>query len=90
MSEKSSAWVRQNAGVISAEGSRIQWGMKAILRGMGKFGRILWRGLPFLLLLAAAVIVFVPQKSKEAEARTVVRVWNIDTFEGGKGSRTAF
>lgn len=64
--------------------------MKAILRGMGKFGRILWRGLPFLLLLAAAVIVFVPQKSKEAEARTVVRVWNIDTFEGGKGSRTAF
>ena len=57
---------------------------------MGKFGRILWRGLPFLLLLAAAVIVFVPQKSKEAEARTVVRVWNIDTFEGGKGSRTAF
>lgn len=57
---------------------------------MGKFGRILWRGLPFLLLLAAAVIGFVPQKSKEAEARTVVRVWNIDTFEGGKGSRTAF
>ncbi len=57
---------------------------------MGKFGRIFWRGLPFLLLLAAAVIVFVPQKSKEAEARTVVRVWNIDTFEGGKGSRTAF
>ena len=57
---------------------------------MGKFGRILWRGLPFLLLLAVAVIVFVPQKSKEAEARTVVRVWNIDTFEGGKGSRTAF
>ena len=57
---------------------------------MGKFGRILWRGLPFLLLLAAAVIVFVPQKSEKAEARTVVRVWNIDTFEGGKGSRTAF
>ena len=57
---------------------------------MGKFGRILWRGLPFLLLLAAAVIVFVPQKSEKAEARAVVRVWNIDTFEGGKGSRTAF
>lgn len=51
---------------------------------------MLWRGLPFLLLLAAAVIVFVPQKSENAEARTVVRVWNIDTFEGGKGSRTAF
>lgn len=60
------------------------------MRGMGKFGRMLWRGLPFLLLLAAAVIVFVPQKSEKAEARTVVRVWNIDTFEGGKGSRTAF
>ena len=64
--------------------------MKAFLRGIGKFGRMLWRGLPFLLLLAAAVIVFVPQKSEKAEARTVVRVWNIDTFEGGKGSRTAF
>ena len=51
---------------------------------------MLWRGLPFLLLLAAAVIVFVPQKSEKAETRTVVRVWNIDTFEGGKGSRTAF
>ena len=57
---------------------------------MGTFGRILWRGLPFLLLLTAAVIVFLPQKSKQAEARIVVRVWNIDTFEGGKGSRTAF
>ena len=51
---------------------------------------MLWRRLPFLLLLAAAVIVFVPQKSEKAETRTVVRVWNIDTFEGGKGSRTAF
>lgn len=49
-----------------------------------------WRGLPFLLLLAAAAIVFLPQKSEKAEARIVVRVWNIDTFEGGKGSRTAF
>lgn len=57
---------------------------------MGKFGRMFWRGLPFLLLLAAAAIVFLPQKSEKAEARTVVRVWNIDTFEGGKGSRTAF
>ena len=57
---------------------------------MGKVGRILWRGLPFLFVLAAAVLVFLPQKSGEAEARTVVRVWNIDTFEGGKGSRTAF
>ena len=60
------------------------------MRGMGKLGRILWRGLPFLFLLAAAVIVFVPQPSEQGEARTVVRVWNIDTFEGGKGSRTAF
>ena len=57
---------------------------------MGKFGYILWRGLPFALLLAAAVIVFLPQTAEKAEARTVVRVWNIDTFEGGKGSRTAF
>ena len=60
------------------------------MRGMGTFGRMLWRGLPFALLLAAAVIVFLPQTAEKAEARTVVRVWNIDTFEGGKGSRTAF
>lgn len=64
--------------------------MKAFLRRMGKYGRMFWRGLPFLLLLAAAAIVFLPQKSEKTEARTVVRVWNIDTFEGGKGSRTAF
>ena len=43
-----------------------------------------------MFVLTAAVLVFLPQKSGEAEARTVVRVWNIDTFEGGKGSRTAF
>ena len=60
------------------------------MRRMGKYGRMFWRGLPFLLLLAAAAIVFLPQKSEKAEARIVVRVWNIDTFEGGKGSRTAF
>ena len=60
------------------------------MRGIGKFGRILWRGLPFVFVLTAAVLVFLPQNSKQAEARTVVRVWNIDTFEGGKGSRTAF
>ena len=64
--------------------------MKAFWQRMGKVGRILWRGLPFLFVLTAAVLVFLPQKSGEAEARTVVRVWNIDTFEGGKGSRTAF
>ena len=46
------------------------------------------------LLLAAAVVLaaaFYPEPHPQEEAeRKVVRVWNIDTFEGGKGSRTSF
>ncbi len=30
------------------------------------------------------------QTSSNAAQKTVVRVWNVDTFEGGKGSRTSF
>ena len=47
--------------------------------------------LPFLL--AAALVLaclFYPQEGKAETVRRVVRVWNIDTFEGGTGSRTAF
>lgn len=40
--------------------------------------------------MLAAAVVLLPQDEGEAEARTVVRVWNVDTFEGGKGSRTSF
>ncbi len=45
-------------------------------------------------LLSAAVILlaaFFPAEKKEVEAeKRIVRVWNVDTFEGGRGSRTAF
>ena len=45
-------------------------------------------------MLAAAVVLaaaFYPAPEIQEETqRKVVRVWNIDTFEGGKGSRTSF
>ncbi len=57
-----------------------------------KAQKIVKTGLPFLL--AAALIFACAFYPKEEETpspvRQVVRVWNVDTFEGGKGSRTAF
>ncbi len=44
-------------------------------------------------LLSVAVLIGVALYPREAVAevqKRVVRIWNIDTFEGGKGSRTAF
>ena len=55
-----------------------------------KVWRILRRGAAWAVLLVALVIVLLPGERGEAAARTVVRVWNVDTFEGGKGSRTSF
>lgn len=52
--------------------------------------RIMRRGVAWGLVLLAVAVVLLPQGEGEAEARTVVRVWNVDTFEGGKGSRTSF
>lgn len=48
--------------------------------------------LPFCLIASiATAVVFFPRQEKIAEEeKRVVRVWNVDTFEGGKGSRTAF
>ena len=59
--------------------------MKGILRGI-------CRAVPFLLLAAVvlAVSLFPRQSAAEGESVRIVRVWNVDTFEGGKGSRTAF
>ena len=59
--------------------------MKGILRGI-------CRAVPFLLLAAVvlAVALFPRQSAAEGESVRIVRVWNVDTFEGGKGSRTAF
>lgn len=51
------------------------------------------RVLPFLLtaaILTAALLFPVPEaETGEAEPR-IVHIWNVDTFEGGKGSRSAF
>lgn len=59
--------------------------MKGILHGI-------CRAVPFLLLAAVvlAVALFPRQSAAEGESVRIVRVWNVDTFEGGKGSRTAF
>lgn len=48
--------------------------------------------LPFLLIgVFAALLLFLPWGERTiAKEKTVVEVWNVDTFEGGKGSRTAF
>ncbi len=50
--------------------------------------------LPFALIFAVIVAVaFYPRSKAEGngeEIKKVIRVWNVDTFEGGKGSRTSF
>lgn len=50
------------------------------------------RAVPFVLIAAVifSVAFFPHPKEAKAEAKRIVRVWNVDTFEGGKGSRTAF
>ncbi len=59
---------------------------------MKGFFRILWRALPYALLAAVLVAVVCYPRARAAEGETarILRVWNVDTFEGGKGSRTAF
>ncbi len=63
--------------------------MKGFLKeGLRRMGR----ALPFLLIaaLVAAVCFFPKEETPIGPVSRVVRVWNVDTFEGGKGSRTAF
>ncbi len=59
---------------------------------MRKLLRFVSRALPFLVSFAVILaLVFFPGEKGEAVAeKIVVRVWNVDTFEGGKGSRTSF
>lgn len=46
---------------------------------------------PFVLVIAIVVLsVFFPSYAEELPCPEVVRIWNVDTFEGGKGSRTNF
>lgn len=55
-------------------------------------GRYIASCLPFLLVFIFIIsFVFFPRETNEGEAaERVIRVWNVDTFEGGTGSRTAF
>ena len=50
--------------------------------------------LPFVLIFAVVfAVAFYPRSKEEGkseEVKKVIRVWNVDTFEGGKGSRTNF
>lgn len=57
-----------------------------------KFLHAVFTAAPFFLLAAAlvALMLFPVKKTEEAACKRVLTVWNVDTFEGGKGSRTAF
>lgn len=44
----------------------------------------------FSLIFALAFYPDTHKEGKSEEKKRVVRVWNVDTFEGGKGSRTNF
>lgn len=63
-------------------------------REMKKISAAVRRILPFFLLAAVFLgTLLYPQtkNSTQGEERArVVHIWNVDTFEGGKGSRTAF
>lgn len=56
-----------------------------------KVRKIIKTALPFFVILALFLACAFYQDPARAEAeRQVVLVWNVDTFEGGKGSRTSF
>ena len=57
-----------------------------------RFFGVALRVVPFALVAAVLLsVAFYPKKkAAQGEQKRVVRVWNVDTFEGGKGSRTSF
>lgn len=79
--------------LLNFTGSRriqLDWMKKNVLR---KIARLFVKILPFAMI--AAIILAVacyPRDADGTEAaeRRIVRVWCVDTFEGGKGSRTTF
>jgi len=57
----------------------------------------LCKGLAWWIALVAtlafslwSILSFFSKEQQESLPKTIVTVWNVDTFEGGKGSRTAF
>ncbi len=67
--------------------THIYIGMKA-----QKAKKLIFFFLPASIIIAALLcLLFFPKRNAEAhEEKRVVTVWNVDTFEGGKGSRTSF
>lgn len=57
-----------------------------------KILRSLLRAVPFVLIAVIILtLIFFPRHKKEEKTeKRVVLLWNVDTFEGGKGSRTSF
>lgn len=53
---------------------------------------LLKKVLPFVLVTALVLTIILYPRAAEAESAqpVVVSVWNVDTFEGGRGSRTSF
>ena len=50
------------------------------------------KALPFVLFaaLVLAIVLYPREAQTESAQPVVVSVWNVDTFEGGRGSRTSF
>ena len=57
-----------------------------------KLKKHFWTIFAYLLILAVvlAAAFFPRERSEEPVRQRIIRVWNVDTFEGGKGSRTSF
>lgn len=55
-----------------------------------KIREIFKRAIPFALIAVILIAAAFRPQPPEEEPPRVVRVWNVDTFEGGQGSRTAF
>ncbi len=55
------------------------------------FKKVFAAAIPFCLIAALIVALAVfPKEAQAQKQQCVVRVWNVDTFEGGRGSRTSF
>ncbi|MDE6059315.1 MAG: hypothetical protein K2G44_04660 [Clostridia bacterium] len=67
----------------------MKFGNNVKFRKLVKFSM---KALPFILVavIVLTVIFFPHPKADEPTQKRVVRIWNVDTFEGGKGSRTSF
>lgn len=57
------------------------------------FLRLMKAAVPFFLVgivFLSLLLCSFGKRESEAESARIVRIWNIDTFEGGRGSRTSF